>query len=150
MAVELKQVDPQPIAIVGLRGVRDLPAEMGRAFGAVYGSLARRGLAPSGPALTRHFGPPKDGVFDLDVGFPVAQRVADDGDVYGDELPGGKVASTWHVGAYDGLSDAWMRFHGDVSGRGLTMDRGDWKIYWSPPEETDPGKIRTELIAPVG
>ncbi len=150
MALELKDAAPQAIAVVRLRGVRDLPAEMGRAFGAVHGSLARRGLTPSGPALTRHYGPPKDGAFDLDVGFPVAQRVADDGDVHGDELPGGRVATTWHVGAYDGLSDAWMRFYEEVSARGLKMDRGGWEIYWSPPEETDPAKIRTELIAPVG
>jgi effector-binding domain-containing protein len=46
-----------------------------------------------------------------------------------------RAAVTWHVGAYDKLPDAWMKFRDEAEAKGLRPAGGPWEVYWSNPEE---------------
>lgn len=139
--IELKTVAARPIAAVKFRArIADLPQHMGQAFGAVMEYLGRAGVQPSGPAVSLYH-QLDDGEFEVAAGFYVAPAVAGDGYVVPVELPAGDVATTTHIGSYEGLMrayeaiQAWMQQHGRAG-----IDDTMWEEYFSgpeaPPEET--------------
>ena len=85
----------------------------------------------------------RDDVPNVEVGVQVAGPFVASGRVTSSELPAGRVATTVHRGAYDGLGAAhaavraWCGAHGHV----LTATR--WEIYGDWRE--DPQDLETEI-----
>ena len=73
-----------------------------RSFSELATVLAGQGIAPTGPAFARYAGPPGE-TADLEVGFPVDDAVAPEGQVHPSSLPAGRVARLVHAGGYDQL-----------------------------------------------
>jgi effector-binding domain-containing protein len=112
------QRGPQPVLSVRATvPVAELPAAQGEALGALWDHLQRHGGRPGGPPFVRYhsFG---DVETDVEVGVPVADGATGEGRVVAGELPGGTMASTWHLGSHDRLAEAyarlqaWLQEHG--------------------------------------
>jgi effector-binding domain-containing protein len=91
-----------------------------------------------------------DGQFDVETGVPVAKTIDGNATVQPSELPGGTVATTVHIGPYDGLGaahealQAWAREHDK------TPAGGPWESYVTGPgRESDPSKYKTILYLPL-
>jgi DNA gyrase inhibitor GyrI len=66
-------------------------------------------------------------------------------------LPGGRVASTWHVGSYHELPRTYARLEAWIDEQGYTRRGAAWEIYWTDPGiEPDPAKWRTQVLWPIG
>ncbi len=139
--------EAQPAAIVRHRGVRmdELPS----LFDAGFAALAASGAPVNGPAFAVYNGDPTE-TFDLDIGFPVAEPLADtvtvgDLTVMASELPGGELLGLTHVGSYDTLSSSWAVLANAMLERGLPMS-AFFEVYVSEPSPTvDPATLRTDL-----
>lgn len=60
-------------------------------------------------------------------------------------LPGGPAASTWHVGSYEGLPDAFSAVRAWVSENAIGSGH-PWETYWTPHDGDPP---RTQIVWPI-
>ena len=150
LEVKIQTLAPQPVLS---QRFSIAPAEMGAKLGqvlpAVLAFAGSRGIAVEGAPFSRYH-TMDEGTLDLEAGLPVGDRAGGEGDIVASELPGGKVAVTWHVGPYDALGEthqalqAWAREHGHRVGS------GPWEVYVTDPaSEPDPSKWRTQIFLPL-
>jgi effector-binding domain-containing protein len=87
---------------------------------------------------------------DMECGAPLGAPAAGEGRIVAGELPGGQVATTWHIGPYDGLSAAYDALMGWAGEQARVPAGGPWEIYHTGPDEVpDPAQWRTELFLPL-
>jgi len=125
----------------------DIPALFDRAFPLIFAALGRAGLEPVAPPLGVSHGMPAD-TLDLSVAVPVAAPFADDGEVTGETLPGGRAATLLVRGSYDQLAAAYEHVFGWVATQGLVPTGVAWEQYLTEPA---PGGdvARTETLVGV-
>jgi effector-binding domain-containing protein len=148
--IETKEMQSQPI--VSIRATTD-EAGLGKFFETTYpvltSSIQSEGLQPTGPPFARYFKFSKEEV-DVEGGVPVSGSPKGGGDVNAGEIPGGRVASTMHVGPYDKLGDAYAAIETFMKENGLEAAGPPMEIYWSDPqEEKDTSKLQTEIVWPI-
>ena len=147
---ELVEMVPRPAAVVrATMAVSDLPSFFGRAFGAVAAAAAGQGLQLLGEPFAFYPGAPTD-VVEVAAGFPVSSAVEPVDDVVPLELPGGRVATTVHVGPYESMHKTYAAMHVWMAKQGLTPADHMWEVYLSDPStEPDPSTWHTQIFWPV-
>lgn len=146
------ELQPTPLAVIRQDGIRmaNVPPLFDRGYTTLGGLFATGALRPVGPAVAIYHGDP-GGVFDLEIGFPVAEAPAEPiaaGEmmVVGSTLPAGQAAAGTYLGPYDGLGAAW----GALIGASGAVPSGVWiESYVGDPGSTAPDELRTDLILPV-
>ena len=119
---------------------------LGLAFRQVMGAL---GAAPVvGPPFAR-YAVTADG-FDIEAGFPVANPFPGSGQVAGATLPGGSVATTIHVGSYQGLAGAYTAIEEWLVAEGFEPADDPWETYLDGPEVEAPRTIVSWPCRPRG
>lgn len=142
--VELKQVPRRNLAAVKFHAtIAELPQQMGTAFGAVIAYLGNIDRKPAGPAVSLYT-PTAEDEFDVEAGFVVAAPVMGDGHVVPAELPASEVATTTHVGPYEGLPGAYEAIQAWIRTQGREPGDQMWEEYFSGPE-APPEQIRTGI-----
>ena len=146
--IEVKNLQKHDVAAVKFRAaVSDLPQHMGGAFGAAIDYLARNGIQPEGSAVALYT-PLPDNVFDVAAGFLVATPIEGDGHVVPVELPAGEVATTMHIGPYEGLPQAYEAVQAWMQREGRQPADMMWEEYLTGPE-TPPAETRTIVYWPL-
>ncbi len=148
--IEEREVQARPTLVS--RGTT-VPSGIGptyqRLISAVRSHLASAGIEPDGPAYGRYLEYRPDYV-DMEVGVPVTDAPEGSGEVSAGELPGGRVVSTWHVGAYTKLGAAYQALQGHLAAHGLEASGAPWEVYErGPAEDPDSATWRTEVVQPV-
>jgi len=113
--------------------------------------LKQQKIQPSGPCFTiDHQEEYKEADLDLEVCEPIA------GDLEGDErvsvrhLPGCQMASTIHIGPFEGLSEAYGTFVTWIERNGFRIVGPNREIYLRSFEDgCDPSEFVTEIQFPV-
>ena len=133
-------------AVVPLVARNDqLKSVIGPAIGEVAMALKQCEVMPCG-ALFVLVKSRRDGVLDLEVGFPVPEEIAPSGRVVSSELPAARVARVLYQGGYEGLADAWAELDRWVEAEGLAASEMGWEFYVRGPESSpDPSEWWTEL-----
>jgi len=147
---ELEEMGPHPAAVMRETvPLRDLPSFFARAFGAVAAAVASQGVELVGEPFAFYFGAPTD-VVEVAAGFQVSGAVEPSGEVVPMELPGGRVATTVHVGPYDSMEKTYAQMHTWMAAEDLTPADHMWEVYLSDPStEPDPSTWRTRIVWPV-
>lgn len=145
---ELKQQPAQPALTVRLHAaVQDLPQLFGQTYGAIMQYLGELGEQPTGMPFAAYYSMDMQDL-DIEIGFPVAHKIADKGEIHASEFPGGKLASVMHVGPYDQVGPAYDILTKWVKDHGYEATGVAYELYYSeptvPPEET-----RTEIVFPL-
>lgn len=154
-AVQRIELDAAPLAVVARTGLRvtDLPEVFDAAYPALGRAFADGALTPTSPAIAIYHGDPM-GVFDLEIGFAVAEAPAAPITAYGPEitasaLPSGAAFAATHVGGYEGLGAAWGGVVAAAAAQGA-QPAGVWiEVYVSDPSDTAEDALRTDLVMPV-
>ena len=115
---ELADLNETTTAVIhGVVPMAEIADFFDRSFSELATVLDRQGIAPTGPAYARYAGPPGE-TADLEVGFPVRDSVAPEGQVHPSSLPAGPAARLVHAGGYDQLGEAWGRLGAWIAGQG--------------------------------
>ena len=65
-------------------------------------------------------------------------------------VSGGRYARATHMGAYEGLPDAWAQFGASLGSSGYRMGKGPGlEIYRNDMSQTPKEELRTDLYLPV-
>jgi effector-binding domain-containing protein len=151
-ACALETREPQIVATVRA----EIPADevsqnLAVIFTEVMGALSEQGTPTIGPPFARiHSIDREKNRMDLEAGVPVRAKIAPHGRVTPSELPGGKVATTWHIGPYHELEKSQRRLGQWIESQSLKPRGGFWEIYWTDPSlEPDPSAWRTQILWPV-
>lgn len=131
-------------------------------FGKAFPALFAAGMTPvAAPfALYTRITEGPEARADLEIGFPLDRPLAEsiegepeevDGmQVVPSELPAGEIAVTSHLGAYDGLGEAWGEFMGEIGAMGRAPGIPFWEVYVTEPSpDIDPATLRTDLFCRV-
>ena len=146
-AVSVHRVTTQPLAAVRDRMVaRDIAGRFRNSLDKVWQYLgAHPGLRTDGHNvfLYRH-DMDSTGAMTTDFGVQVTRAFDGEGDVHCVMTPEGEVASTVHVGAYDGLKGAHDALHAWIAANGRQPGGWSWEIYgdW----HDDPQKLETQIL----
>ena len=149
--VQLTDVHPQQIAAVRKRtSLSTIGNDIGAGFGAIVTALGKQGLAPGGaPLLVFHDVIDEQTDGEVEICIPVGVAVSEDGEVYGRELEGGKVATTVHRGPYGEISPAYHTLMGWMSEHGHESAGPPREIYLNDPQQVAEAELLTRVEFPV-
>ncbi|HEX8229847.1 MAG TPA: GyrI-like domain-containing protein [Chloroflexia bacterium] len=152
----LQQLELQPVlSIRGTIPVAELGATMGERLGALSSYLQQSGARPAGPpyVLYHTFG---DTQTDFELGVPLREPVAGEGEISSGELPGGPAVTTWHTGPHDKLGEAYARIAAWMKEQDREPDGPGWEVYhWidlsgeNDPATQDHSSGTIQLVQPV-
>lgn len=149
--------DKQPY--MGIRTqvvMSQLPTVIPQLHDEIYQLLEKRGVSPSGAPFIRYHVINMAAKLDVELGWPVAAALSDEGNVCAASLPAGQYATLLYTGDYSGLMDANRVLIEWAEQNGIAWDRwedekGDAfgsriEIYHTDPgDEPDPAKWETEV-----
>ena len=142
-------VSPRKAAVVRIEvPAARLGEAIGLAIGEVTSAIAANSLFPIGGPFTHYLSWDADMVV-AEVGFPVTGDIIPRGRVVPGELPGGTLATTFHLGTYDTIGESYGRLEAWIRGRGKQPADTMWEVYLrGPGAEADPAQWRTEIYWP--
>jgi effector-binding domain-containing protein len=144
---ETREEQPTAVARANL-AVDEIGPWLEKTYGALFGAVGKQAVSPAGPPFAR-YGPPGEGRFDVEAGFPVSAPVTDDEVVTPSTLPGGPVAVTTHTGPYDAVEPAYAALLAWVAQQGGHPSGAPWEVYLTDPREhPDPATWRTDVFLP--
>lgn len=76
--------------------MQSVPQVVGQAYGAIMQHASQLGFQPSGAPFVAYFNMDMDDL-DMEIGFPVEQKLTGRGNVLAGEIPDGKAAACLHV-----------------------------------------------------
>jgi effector-binding domain-containing protein len=156
IAMEVQQLPPQPTLAVRLQvPAAQAEEELARAVPRILGYLRAYQVQATGEPFARHRELP-GGLLELEVGVPIAEPVERiesthrgvSGQVHLGRLPGGRVATTWHVGPYRDLAATrqalaeWAR----RAGHRPATPSVAWESFSATPQ---PEEVRARLYLPL-
>jgi AraC family transcriptional regulator len=153
--IEIVELPAQAVLGVRRRGPYSQIPEM---LMEVWAVIMEKGAIPAGPPVfvCRETAMPEveqavaTGDADLEVAFPVANRVKPVGDVEYYELPGGRFAKVLHRGPYERCAATYERLYAGLAEQGRAINGPIREYYLNDPSEVPPEEILTEILAPVG
>jgi effector-binding domain-containing protein len=147
---QITQTEAQQTAVIHLTIPREeIRNVMGPGIGELMSTVAAQGITARGAWFSHHL-KMDPGIFDFEIGVPVATPVTPAGRVKPGRLPAARVARTVYRGPYEGLGDAWGEFNAWLTANGHRAAPDLWEIYVAGPESSpDPANWRTELNRPL-
>ncbi len=154
---EIEIVELPAQAVLGLRR-RGPYTQIPEMLMEVFAVIVEKGAIPTGPpafvcretSMCEVEQSTAAGDADLEVVFPVANRVKPVGDVANYDLPGGRFAKVLYRGPYEECSVTYERLFAWIADQGLTITGPIREVYLNDPREVAPEEILTEILAPVG
>jgi effector-binding domain-containing protein len=124
--------------------VQDLPAIIGPAYGAITQYLGQLGQQPVGAPFVAYYNMDMQNL-DIEIGYPVAQKLTGQGHIQPSMVVGGKAAACLHVGSYDTLPTAYqalMEWMGTKGYEGTIC----YEVYLNDPGQTPPEALQTQIV----
>ena len=146
---ELVEQSPQPIlSIRTTTTIKELPQELGKAYGAIGQYLGQLGEQPAGAPYAAYFNwDSKD--FDVEIGFPVSGTFSEKDDIKSSEIPGGKLARCLYTGPYNKIEPAYNALTAWVKENGYEATGVAYEFYLNDPGETPQEELMTQIVFPL-
>lgn len=146
---ELYDQNAQPTLSIRTRtAVQDLPKTLGEAYSALGEHMASLGIEPGGAPFTAYFNMDMQDL-DIEIGFPMSEKVPGKGSIHAGELPAGKYSSVLHKGPYPGLGAAYAALNEFVEKAGMKPSGVAYEFYLNSPVEVPPEELRTQIVFPI-
>jgi effector-binding domain-containing protein len=141
--------ESQPVLSIRARiAEQDLPALVGRAFGAVAQYLSELGEAPAGPSFAAYYNMDMQDL-DTELGFPVGGALPGTGEIQAGEIPGGWQVSLIYTGPYPGMGLAYQALTEFVQASGREPTGVAIEFYLNSPMDTPAERLQTLIIFPL-
>ncbi|MDX1416377.1 MAG: GyrI-like domain-containing protein [Candidatus Promineifilaceae bacterium] len=145
----IKEQDAQPFLAVRLRTpVTELPARLGESYGAIMAHLDSLGQQPAGIPFSASYNQDMNDL-DVEIGIPTAEILPGSGDIYGSEIPAGRVAECVFTGSYNKMEPAYQALAEFVAEQGEEATGIAYEIYIDDPGEVPVSERRTLIVFPL-
>lgn len=142
---QIIETQAQPVlAVRTVTSIKNLPNELGKAFGSIAAYLAEKGEEPLGPAFTAYYNMDMEKL-DVEIGFPVAKEVAGKGEIISTHIPAGKKATGFHKGSYSGISATYEALTKWISDQGRAPAGVVYEYYFNAPTEVPESELLTKI-----
>jgi effector-binding domain-containing protein len=146
---ELIEQEPQPsLSIRTTTSIKNLPQELGKAYGAIGQYLGQLGEQPSGAPYAAYFNFDVNN-FEVEIGFPVAKPLPEKDEIKATELPGGKLARCLYTGPYNKIEPAYNTLTEWVKESGYEATGVAYEFYLNDPGEIPPEELMTQIVFPL-
>ncbi|MCL4878279.1 MAG: GyrI-like domain-containing protein [Anaerolineae bacterium] len=146
---EFKNQAPQPTLSLRRRSaVQNLSQTLGQAFGMIGQYLEELGEQPAGAPYVAYFNMDMQDL-DIEIGFPVARKLAGKAEIQAGEFPGGKLATCVYTGPYAEIGPAYESLSEFVKANHFEPTGVAYEIYLNSPMDTPPQELRTQIVFPL-
>jgi len=143
---ELVNQPAQPtLSIRTTTSIKELPQELGRAYGAIGQYMAEIGEQPSGAPYAAYFTFDIESM-DIEIGFPVANSLPGKGEIQSGEIPAGKIAQCLYTGPYNKIEPAYNALTAYVEQQGYEATGVAYEFYLNDPGEVAPEELLTQIV----
>lgn len=146
---EMKEQTSQPTLTIRTRtAVQNLPQVMGESYGTIAQYLGGLGEQPVGPPFAAYYNTDMQDM-DVEIGFPVAKKLAGKDNIKAGELPTGKIASCVYCGPYIEMAPAYEALAIWVEENGYEPTGIAYEFYLNDPGEVTPEELMTQIVFPL-
>ena len=143
---ELVDQSAQPtLSIRTTTSVKELPQELGRAYGAIGQYMAQLGEQPAGAPYAAYFTFDMENM-DIEIGFPVGGSLPGEGEIQSGEIPAGKIARCLYTGPYNKIEPAYNALTAYVEEQGHETTGVAYEFYLNDPGEVAPEELLTQIV----
>ena len=128
--------------------VQDLPRVLGEIYASIGQLMGSLGIQPGGAPYTGYFNMDMQDL-DIEIGFPVNEKVPGNGAIQAGEMPAGKYASVLHKGPYDKLGLAYEALTEFIQQAGFKPSGVSYEFYLNSPVEVSSEDLRTQVVFPI-
>jgi effector-binding domain-containing protein len=144
---EYRSADQPVLCIRTTCKVEDLPTLIGASYGRIMEVLSRTGQQLAGEPYVAYFNLDMKAL-EVEMGFPVAQNGAGDGDVVAGFIPGGMKVSALYTGPYQQMAPAYDQLTRYAQEHGYEPTGVAYEHYLNGPE-TPPEQLQTRIVFPL-
>ncbi len=144
-----KELAPQPALTYRTRVTMTTIADrIGAGFGVLMEHAAKTGVQWAGPPFILY---PEscDDEYEIVICMPVAPGATGGGEVALEEIPGGRVAATTHVGPYPEVGKAYTALQKWMTDNGCRPAGPPREIYLNEPGVVPDAELLTEVDWPI-
>lgn len=146
---EIKEQPAQPTLSIRTRAaVQALPQLLGQSYGAIMQYLGQLGEQPAGMPFAAYFNMDMQDL-DVEIGFPVAKRLPDQGSIKAGEIPGGHVATCLYIGPYEACGPAYEALGQYAREHNFTPTGVAYEFYLNDPSAEPKQEPQTLILYPL-
>lgn len=146
---EIINQSPQPtLSVRKTTQVEQLPQEMGAAFGQIAQYLNQIGAAPAGAPYAAYYNMDMQNL-DVEMGFPVAEKLPGKGAILSGQMPEGLVGVCLYTGPYQDCGPAYEQLTQFVKDQGYEASGVAYEMYLNDPGETPEAELQTRIVFPL-
>jgi len=146
--IETRTLEQQDTAVVQRRmDASELTSWLAGVYGTLSSHLQRIGVSTVGQPFVRYHA--RNAHLDVEAGLPTAERITPKDEVKLSSLPGGPVATTWHLGSPGELDLAFEALEVWVARTGVEPAGPPWAVHHIDPTALPERESwTTEVIQP--
>jgi len=145
----IKEQESQPFLAIRLRtSISDLPVKLRESYGAIMGYLGGLGKHPAGMPFTGYYNQDMENL-DVEIGILTTEILAGTGNIYGAEIPAGKVAQCTYTGPYNQMEPAYQQLAEFVAEQGVEVTGVAYEMYIDDPGDIPASERRTLIVFPL-
>jgi len=133
------------LAIRTTTSIKELPNELGKAYGAIGQYLAELGEQPTGAPYAAYFTFSMESM-DIEIGFPVSGPLPGKDEIESSEIPAGKVARCLYTGPYNKIEPAYNALTAFIEEQGYESTGVAYEFYLNDPGEVTPEELLTQIV----
>ena len=133
------------LAIRTTTSIKELPNELGKAYGAIGQYLAELGEQPTGAPYAAYFTFSMESM-DIEIGFPVSGPLPGKDEIESSEIPAGKVARCLYTGPYNKIEPAYNALTAFIEEQDYESTGVAYEFYLNDPGEVTPEELLTQIV----
>jgi effector-binding domain-containing protein len=143
---EIIETAAQPVLSVRkTTSVAQLPQELGAAYHSIITYLGELGQQPADAAFACYYNMDMENL-DVEMGFPVAATVPEQGQIKASEIPAGKKATALYAGPYQEMGPTYEALTQWIKDNGHQPTGVVYELYYNSPMEVPESELLTKIV----
>lgn len=143
-----EQVAQPFLAIRTRTSISEMGSTLGQSYGAIMAYMGELGQQPAGAPFVAFYNQDMQDM-DVEIGMPTAETLPGRGDIYGAEIPAGRVAECMYTGSYQTMEPAYEQLAQFVAEQGEEPTGVAYEIYIDDASTKPQAEVRTLIVFPL-